>query len=58
MSFTSQGKKEMCTSVVICSPQNVYNCDSFNNPSNCCLYNMYDTEMEKVWQLSWPNLRQ
>jgi len=41
MYFTSQGKKEMCTSVVIRCPQNVYNCDSFNNLSNCSVYIKY-----------------
>jgi len=38
MSFTSQGKKEMCTSVVIRCPQDVHNCDSLNNLSNCSVY--------------------
>lgn len=52
MYFTSQVKKEMCTSVVIRCPQNVHNCDSFNS-----LYKMYDTEMEKMWPLSSPNLQ-
>jgi len=36
--FHFYGKKEMCTSVVTRCPQNVYNCNSFNNLSNYSFY--------------------